>query len=93
MTIEDFQEFIATDCHRSKKHESSGTSETNLNQLHQPIPLIDIDQLPVSDRIKFLIKHGKDGTYVSRSEADMAVITVLVNKGVSESEIKQIFSD
>jgi putative DNA primase/helicase len=53
---------------------------------------IDIDQLPVSDRIKFLIKNGNDGTYVSRSEADMAVISALVNKGLSENEIKQIFS-
>ena len=51
----------------------------------------DIDKLAVSDRIKDLIVNGNDGTYSSRSEADQAVITALVHKGVSESDIKAIF--
>jgi putative DNA primase/helicase len=51
----------------------------------------DIDKLTVSDRIKDLIKNGNDGTYSSRSEADQAVITALVHKGVGESDIKAIF--
>jgi len=51
----------------------------------------DIAALSVSDRIKKLIEHGNDGTYPSRSEADQAVVTSLVHKGLSESEIKSIF--
>jgi len=47
--------------------------------------------LPISEKIKNLIKHGNDGSYLTRSEADMAVITVLVNKGMGEADIKQIF--
>ncbi len=52
---------------------------------------IEIDKLPVTEKIKFLILHGNDGSYTSRSEADMAVILSLVNKGLSENEIKSIF--
>jgi putative DNA primase/helicase len=52
-----------------------------------------ISNLPVSDKIKNLIINGNDGTYTSRSEADMAVIVALVNKGVSESDIRSIFEN
>jgi len=51
----------------------------------------DIDKLAVSDRIKELIKNGNDGTYSSRSEADQAVITAQVHKGVGDPDIKAIF--
>jgi len=50
-----------------------------------------ISSLPVSDYMKYLIINGKDNAYPSRSEADQAVITALVNKGVSEADIKHIF--
>ena len=51
-----------------------------------------ISSLPVSDRIKYLIINGNDGTYPSRSEADMAVILALVSKGIGESDIRSIFA-
>ena len=51
----------------------------------------EIDKLPVTEKIKSLILHGNDGSYQSRSEADMAVILSLINKGFSENEIKWIF--
>jgi P4 family phage/plasmid primase-like protien len=50
-----------------------------------------IDNLPVSDRVKTLIKKGNDGSYPSRSEADMAVIVQLVNRGLGTQDIKSIF--
>jgi len=50
-----------------------------------------ISSLSVSDRIKFLIINGNDGTYISRSETDQAVITALVTKGMNEADIKAIF--
>jgi len=50
-----------------------------------------VNGLPISDKIKFLIMNGNDGSYPSRSEADMAVILSLVNKGIGENEIKKIF--
>ena len=52
---------------------------------------IDIESLPISPKIKSLILHGNDGSYISRSETDMAVITVLVNRGIGDDVIKQIF--
>lgn len=52
-----------------------------------------VETLPVSERIKSLILHGNDGTYNSRSEADQAVITSLITKGVSEFDIKKIFKN
>ena len=52
-----------------------------------------ISSLPVSDKIKYLIIGGKDENYPSRSEADQAVITALVNKGFSELDIKAIFQN
>ena len=87
---EDFQGFIAADTPDHKSLKAPAT--TAVTQMDPSlITSIDIDQLPVSDRIRFLIRNGKDETYVTRSEADMAVITALVNKGVSETDIKQIF--
>ena len=84
---EDFKGFIAM-----------GTLDQNRIKTTKPKPLshsdpskFNTDLLPVSERIKFLITNGKDETYVTGSEADMAVITALVNKGVSETDIKQIF--
>jgi len=85
----DFQEFIPSEVQGQKRVKAPET-KTNI-QSNSPTISIDLDQLPISDRIKFLIENGKDETYVSRSEADMAVITAMVNKGVSETEIKQIF--
>ena len=52
-----------------------------------------ISSLPVSEKIKYLIIGGKDKNYPSRSEADQAVITALVNKGVSDTDIKAIFQN
>jgi putative DNA primase/helicase len=46
---------------------------------------------PIPDKIKRLIKYGNDGSYLSRSEADMAVITILVHRGYAEAEIKRLF--
>ena len=60
-----------------------------------PVPhlgaLPSIKDLPVSEKIKNLILNGNDGTYPSRSEADMAVITALIHRGVTEEGIKEIF--
>jgi len=51
----------------------------------------NISSLPVSAKIQFLIVNGNDGSYPSRSEADQAVITALVNKGINDADIKAIF--
>ena len=50
-----------------------------------------LESLPVSHNIKTLIVQGNDRTYSSRSEADMAVTAVLVNKGFSDSDIRKVF--
>ena len=68
---------------KKQKEQATTTTETIWDQ--------DINQLPVSDKIKSLILNGNDGSYSSRSEADQAVIIALVNKGMGFSGIKQIF--
>jgi putative DNA primase/helicase len=52
-----------------------------------------ISSLPISAKIKSLITGGNDGSYPSRSEADQAVITALVNKGMDLTAIKAIFEN
>ncbi|MDB4303715.1 hypothetical protein N9934_02875, partial [Desulfosarcina sp.] len=52
-----------------------------------------ISSLPVSSKMKSLITGGNDGSYLSRSESDQAVITVLVNKGMDFNGIKAIFEN
>jgi len=61
------------------------------NAYPQAISALDIDQLPISEKIKSLILYGNDSSYPSRSEADMAVIMSLIHKGLSENEIRHIF--
>lgn len=61
------------------------------NAYPQAINALNIDQLPISEKIKSLILYGNDGSYPSRSEADMAVIMSLLHKGLSENEIRHIF--
>jgi putative DNA primase/helicase len=61
------------------------------NMIQIPVGTASIDTLPISPKIKELIQNGNDGTYPTRSEADMAVITVLVNKGINEEQIKAIY--
>ncbi|MFC1678822.1 AAA family ATPase [Elusimicrobiota bacterium] len=61
-----------------------------------PSPMVaDLDRLGVSTKIKFLIVSGKtDGDhYSSRSEADAAVITALINAGHSNDQIRAVFSN
>ncbi len=50
-----------------------------------------VDTLQVSQKIKHLILNGNDGSYPSRSEADLAVAAALVYKGVSDADIVRIF--
>jgi len=62
------------------------------SRLEMEIPSsINLDSLPVSPFIRSLINNGNQGKYPSRSEADMAVITALVNAGVADKIIKQVF--
>ncbi len=78
---EDFQKFSAADIMES---------ENKMPETKSADP-INIDSLPVSGKIKSLIRHGNDGSYPSRSEADMAVILSLVGKGIGDNEIQKIF--
>jgi putative DNA primase/helicase len=88
--LDDFKTFINTEEPKPKDTSSRKKSEPIKDESSSTWDG-DIDKLAVSERIKDLIKNGKDGTYSSRSEADQAVITALVHKGVSESDIKAIF--
>lgn len=92
--FEDFKDFGISEENTPNKLEKKDLKKTT--SILSDINLdnsIDVDNLPVPDNIKSLIKNGNDGSYPSRSEADMAVIMSLVGKGVSESDIKKIFQN
>ena len=91
-TYKDFERFISLETPDMPKPAGKVSLENSpgVSPL-STISAMNIDSLPVSEKVKKLIKNGNDGSYPSRSEADMAVITVLVSKGLSENEIKSIF--
>jgi putative DNA primase/helicase len=91
---EDFKEFLSQEkIIKEKSSQKPRAILSNPKAQNEKFELVDVDNLFVSERIKSLIRNGNDGTYESRSEVDMAVITALVNKGVSEEKIEAIFSD
>lgn len=53
----------------------------------------DFHSYPISKKIETLIKNGNDGSYKSRSEADMAVIIALLKNGRDYDAIKHIFKN
>lgn len=91
-TFEQFEDLIEQENEKPKEDhtipkspEIAENSQSTVSWDH------DVDTLAVSDRIKYLIINGNDGSYSSRSETDMAVILALVNKNVSSTIIEQIF--
>ena len=90
-SLKDFEQFISVETPADKPKQVNNVVNQQSQTIIPSISAIDIDALPISEKIKNLIKHGNDGSYLTRSEADMAVITVLVNKGMGEADIKQIF--
>ena len=85
---------------RSDLHGFSTETQSSRKPPYQRCPILTpsdwdkkISSLPVSAKIKFLIVNGNDGSYPSRSEADQAVITALVNKGMDFADIKAIFEN
>jgi len=86
-SLKDFEQFISADKPKPANKVVSQQPQTIFPSGSD----IDIDALPISEKMKNLIKRGNDGSYKTRSEADMAVVTVLVNKGYDETQIKQIF--
>ena len=90
--FDDFRQFINIE--EPKQKDTSDRKKSELIKIESSSTWDgDIEKLAVSDRIKDLIKNGNDGTYSSRSEADQAVITALVHKGIGDSDIKGIFSN
>ena len=90
--FEDFKDFIPSEGFKKEKSNQKTKSSSFSSKLEdQQFDPIDIDSLPVPQKIKSLILHGNDDSYPSRSEADMAVITALVNRGVGENIIERIF--
>lgn len=89
--IEQFAHLLdAKPATKPKEHESTKPKNivTGKSEWDQKIL-----SLPVSAKIKNLIIGGNDGSYPSRSEADQAVTTALVNKGMSDADIKSIFEN
>lgn len=91
--LDDFKPFINIEEPKQKNTNDQQKSEPIISESSLMTWDGDIDKLAVSNRIKDLIKNGNDGTYSSRSEADQAVITALVHKGIGDSDIKRIFSN
>ncbi|MGB8658083.1 MAG: hypothetical protein WCE90_09920 [Candidatus Zixiibacteriota bacterium] len=70
----------------------SVSSEGEEVKFSENLPKADLRKLRVSQQIKSLIKEGdKDNKYLSRSEADQAVVNSLVIAGYDSDVIKAIF--
>jgi P4 family phage/plasmid primase-like protien len=89
--LEDFKDFMTPESSKKQKPGQKSSASSNSEIHDEKFEPADLDNLPISEKIKSLILHGKDGTYPSRSEADMAVISALVRHGVKEDTIRQIF--
>ena len=94
--LSDFDKFMDEEKSESVREEiSKQVNVANPQQNSKDNPEndsnINIDKLPISEKIKSLILSGNDGSYPSRSEADMAVVAALVNRGVDDQSIKKIF--
>ena len=87
---EDFAHLVKSDDHKGKSAGPTIGTSPSISWAAAVNP-IDADSLPISEKIKSLIKQGNCCRYISRSHADFAVITSLVHKGLSDSEIRQIF--
>jgi len=61
--------------------------------LPRNLPHVEIDDLPVSKRIKALIRAGNDSRYASRSEALYAVVNGLVDAGCDDATIASVCLD
>lgn len=63
--------------------------------LPKKLPLVDIEELKLSKRIKTIIKTGEDphSKYQSRSEAIFAVVIALLSHGYSDEQIASICLD
>ncbi|MCK5604623.1 hypothetical protein KAR91_22230 [Candidatus Pacearchaeota archaeon] len=88
-SVEDFDSLIKKDEAPQISQDTSNTKISNTTSTAK----LTIDDLQITDKIKDLIINGNNGSYTSRSEADMAVVSALVNKGIAEESIKGIFKD
>ena len=92
---EDFRIFAEKEADRltpdTRKEKSEREERSHLEEGPAVIHKLFLSKLAVSDKIKHLIRHGNDGSYESRSEADMAVVTALLQEGESEEDIRAIF--
>ena len=88
--LTDFEKFLSKQEESAEKitEESHDQNEITKTQWDQ-----NLDSLRLSDQIKNLILTGKSKAYQSRSEADQAVVTSLVSKGLGKSDIRKIFEN
>ena len=91
---DDFKDLFKNLPDNEKPNKQSKTLEsTSLeNSSDDSFKDLFINRLSVSEKIKDLIRHGNNGAYRSRSEADMAVVAALLQSGESEEDIRNIFS-
>ena len=80
-TLADFK-FLTAGKAINKPNEAVSSNSSNI-----------MESLSLSFRTIKLINRGNDGTYPSRSEADLAVIIECLNVGLSDEEIEEIFSN
>ena len=89
--LDNFKDLVAPDVKSIDLPQERKLTRAEMADENETSIPAEIDRLPVSERIRNLIRYGNDGTYASRSDADFAVILALTNCGRSESDIKQVF--
>jgi putative DNA primase/helicase len=84
--LEDFERFLKPEKPAELREENKPDTSTSVTWDD------DIKSLKISDKMKKLIMNGNDGTYISRSEAEMAVLLSLIHNGYEKTQIQAIFS-
>ncbi len=92
-TIDEIRDGLVEDECSAEREQSSPVQGSNVSEGESNDPWLpdDIARLPISERIQRMILTGNGQEYQSRSEADQAVITALVQAGIEEEEILAIF--
>ncbi|MCF7875605.1 hypothetical protein K9M06_00985 [Candidatus Bipolaricaulota bacterium] len=80
---------------REESEKLAESAKTSSPHLPESTESIELDSLEISQRMKQLIRQGREGkfkeSYPSRSECDQAVITSLLSSGYGEKVIKSVF--
>lgn len=93
------EEFLRRESARNDQVNSAENIELNLDRLQAANNKINLDELPLNDFVKSIIRYGEESPfykqrgYKSPSEALYGMILACYRKGLTDSQIVSIFTD